>query len=114
MRPEHASLLGRARGICQNTADNSSARVNRLYKKDQLVTRFRADNQRVLVELIRFVRRARDLGFQPLCLVLVLPLPIRVGLSMAGVGLVLLLGTLLHERWNERGQDRALREEEEL
>jgi len=41
-----------------------------------------------------------------------LPLPIRVGLSMAGAGLVLLVGSLLHERWNDRDNDRALREEE--
>ena len=41
-----------------------------------------------------------------------LPLPIRIGLVLAGFGLVLLLGSLLWERWEERDQDRALREDE--
>lgn len=41
-----------------------------------------------------------------------LPLPIRVGVILAAVGLLLLAGSLLWERWEERDQDRLLREEE--
>ena len=41
-----------------------------------------------------------------------LPLPVQIGFALAALGLVLLVSTLLWERWEERGQDRALREEE--
>jgi pilus assembly protein TadC len=40
-----------------------------------------------------------------------LPLPIRVGLCLAGLGLLVLLGTLLWERFEEREQDHALRDD---
>lgn len=41
-----------------------------------------------------------------------LPLPIQIGFALAAFGLVLLICTLLWERWEDRGEDRALREEE--
>lgn len=41
-----------------------------------------------------------------------LPLPIQIGFALAAFGLVLLICTLLWERWEARGEDRALREEE--
>ncbi len=41
-----------------------------------------------------------------------LPLPIQIGFALAGIGLILLLASLLWERWEERDEDRALREDE--
>jgi hypothetical protein len=41
-----------------------------------------------------------------------LPLPIQIGFALATFGLALLICTLLWERWEERGEDRALREDE--
>ncbi|MEM1449684.1 MAG: hypothetical protein AAF957_28860 [Planctomycetota bacterium] len=40
-----------------------------------------------------------------------LPLPIRIGLSMAGIGLLILLGSLLWERYEDRENDRSLLDE---
>jgi len=40
-----------------------------------------------------------------------LPWPIQLGLGLAALGLVLLLGSLIWERLEEREQDRSLREE---
>ncbi len=41
-----------------------------------------------------------------------LPLPIRIGFILAGIGLVLLFSSLLWERWEERDEDKALREDD--
>ena len=43
--------------------------------------------------------------------VLELPLPIRIGLAMAGIGLLILLGSLLWERYEDREHDRSLLDE---
>ena len=43
-----------------------------------------------------------------------LPLPIQIGFSLAAIGLAILLGSLLWERWGERGLDRSLRDDEDL
>ncbi len=43
---------------------------------------------------------------------MLLPLPIRIGVGIAAFGLLLLIGSLLHERFEEREQDRELRREE--
>jgi membrane protein implicated in regulation of membrane protease activity len=40
-----------------------------------------------------------------------LPLAIQIGLVAAAAGLLLLISTLLWERWEERAQDRSLRED---
>ena len=40
-----------------------------------------------------------------------LPWPVQLGLAIAAAGLVLLMGTLLWERLEERDADRSLREE---
>jgi membrane protein implicated in regulation of membrane protease activity len=40
-----------------------------------------------------------------------LPLPIQIGLGAAAIGFLLLLATLLWERWEEREDDRKLRED---
>ncbi len=40
-----------------------------------------------------------------------LPWPIQLGFAMAGAGLLLLLASLLWERWEDREQDAALRDE---
>ncbi len=37
-----------------------------------------------------------------------LPLPVRGGLVLAAIGLLVLIGSLLWERWGEREQDRSL------
>jgi hypothetical protein len=37
-----------------------------------------------------------------------LPIPIRIGFGLAGVGLVVILASLIWERWNEREEDRSL------
>ncbi len=41
-----------------------------------------------------------------------LPLPIQIGLGIAAFGMMLLIGSLLWERFEEREQDRELRREE--
>ena len=41
-----------------------------------------------------------------------LPLPIQIGFSLAAIGLLVLLGSLIWERWEERGLDRSLRDED--
>lgn len=41
-----------------------------------------------------------------------LPLPIRIGLVLASIGLLILLGSLIWERWDERELDRSLREDD--
>ncbi|MEM9382471.1 MAG: hypothetical protein AAGB93_21135 [Planctomycetota bacterium] len=43
--------------------------------------------------------------------VLELPLPIRIGLAMAGIGLLILLGSLIWERYEDRENDRSLLDE---
>lgn len=40
-----------------------------------------------------------------------LPLPVQVGIGVAAFGLLVLLGTLIWERLEEREADKALREE---
>lgn len=40
-----------------------------------------------------------------------LPLPIRIGLSVAGLGLTVIMATLIWERWNEREEDESLLED---
>jgi len=42
---------------------------------------------------------------------LALPMPIKIGLGIAAVGVLLLVGSLLWERWQEREQDRSLLED---
>jgi len=37
-----------------------------------------------------------------------MPLPLRIGFSVAGVGLIVIMATLIWERWNEREDDRDL------
>ncbi len=37
-----------------------------------------------------------------------LPPPIQIGFALAGVGLLILLGSLIWERWEERENDRSL------
>ncbi len=37
-----------------------------------------------------------------------LPTPIQIGFALAGVGLLILLGSLIWERWEERENDRSL------
>lgn len=37
-----------------------------------------------------------------------LPLPIRIGTGIAGIGLVVILASLIWERWNEREEDKSL------
>lgn len=44
-------------------------------------------------------------------LVYELPLPIRIGLVMAAVGFLVLLGSLLWERYEDRENDRSLLDE---
>lgn len=44
-------------------------------------------------------------------LFLKLPLPIQIGVGAAAVGFLLLMATLLWERWEEREQDKELRED---
>jgi len=41
-----------------------------------------------------------------------LPLPIRIGLMLAGIGLLILMGSLIWERWEERELDKSLREDD--
>ena len=41
-----------------------------------------------------------------------LPGPIQVGFALAAVGLLVLLGSLLWERWGEREDDRSLLDDE--
>ncbi len=41
-----------------------------------------------------------------------LPLPIQIGFALAGAGLVLLVASLLWERWEDREDDRALARDE--
>lgn len=41
-----------------------------------------------------------------------LPLPIRIGLMLAGIGLLILMGSLIWERWEERELDESLREDD--
>ena len=41
-----------------------------------------------------------------------LPLPIRIGLMLAGIGLLILMGSLIWERWEERELDQSLREDD--
>ena len=41
-----------------------------------------------------------------------LPFPVRVGLSMAAVGLLILMGSLIWERYEDRENDRSLREDD--
>lgn len=41
-----------------------------------------------------------------------LPLPIQIGIGIAAFGLLLLIGSLLWERFGEREQDRQLRRED--
>ena len=43
-----------------------------------------------------------------------LPLPVRIGLVMAGVGLLLLMGSLLWERYEDREHDRSLLDDSDL
>ena len=62
----------------------------------------------VIVTLAWFIEPLREVWPW----LLELPLPIRVGVILAAVGLLLLSGSLLWERWEERDQDRLLREEE--
>jgi len=40
-----------------------------------------------------------------------LPWPLRLGLGAAALGLLLLVGSILWERFEERGQDRDLRQD---
>lgn len=40
-----------------------------------------------------------------------LPWPIQLGFALAAAGLLLLLGSLLWERWEEREQDRSLQDD---
>ena len=42
---------------------------------------------------------------------LALPTPIKIGLAIAAVGVLLLVGSLLWERWQEREHDRSLLED---
>ena len=62
----------------------------------------------VIVTLTWFIEPLREVWPW----LLELPLPIRVGVILAAIGLLLLAGSLLWERWEERDQDRLLREEE--
>ena len=62
----------------------------------------------VIVTLTWFIEPLREVWPW----LLELPLPIRVGIVLAAAGLLLLVGSLLWERWEERDQDRLLREEE--
>ena len=41
-----------------------------------------------------------------------LPLPIRIGFGLAAAGLLILMGSLLYERWEERDHDKSLLEED--
>jgi len=41
-----------------------------------------------------------------------LPLPIQIGLTLAGAGLLIILGSLIWERFEERERDRSLREDD--
>jgi drug/metabolite transporter superfamily protein YnfA len=41
-----------------------------------------------------------------------LPLPIRIGVVMAAFGILLLVGSLLWERWEDRENDRSLLKDE--
>ncbi len=40
-----------------------------------------------------------------------LPLAIKIGFGIAGIGLIILFTSLLHERWKEKDADSALRDE---
>jgi phosphoglycerol transferase MdoB-like AlkP superfamily enzyme len=62
----------------------------------------------VIVTLTWFIEPLREVWPW----LLELPLPIRVGFILAGVGLILLVGSLIWERWEARDEDRALRDEE--
>ena len=61
----------------------------------------------VIVTLTWFIEPLREVWPW----LLELPLPIRVGVILAAVGLLLLSGSLLWERWEERDQDSLLRED---
>lgn len=37
-----------------------------------------------------------------------LPLPLRIGFGLAGIGLIVILASLIWERWNEREEDKSL------
>ena len=37
-----------------------------------------------------------------------LPMPLKIGFSVAGIGLIVIMATLIWERWNEREEDRSL------
>ncbi len=41
-------------------------------------------------------------------MLLALPLPVKMGLGVAGAGIILLLASLLWERWQERDQEQSL------
>ena len=41
-----------------------------------------------------------------------LPLPIQIGFALAGAGLILLVGSLLWERWEDREHDKSLLEDD--
>ena len=55
-------------------------------------------------------------AFEPLRrlwpVLLALPLPVRLGLAIAGIGLAILFGSLLAERFNDRKADSALRDDD--
>lgn len=44
-------------------------------------------------------------------LLLALPLPVQIGLVVASLGLVILVASLLYERWEGREEDRQLKED---
>ena len=43
---------------------------------------------------------------------LALPLPVKIGFGLAAIGLTVLFSSLLYERWQERGQDQDLLEDD--
>lgn len=43
--------------------------------------------------------------------IMALPLPIQIGIGVASAGFLLLMGTLIWERWADREHDRSLRDD---
>lgn len=54
-------------------------------------------------------------AFEPLRAIwpwfLSLPMPVQIGLAIAALGFLVLMGTVLYERFQDRGQDASLRDE---